>query len=158
MSTNMYAARRGFFTRLTQIAKDHSAWEGIQVGYSDPGNAIMEQSVYGGQSDFEHTGENDAVDGTRRLLDEDAAFWVHVRVVMSPKPERGVEASDERVEEILDMIGYTLAVEPNMCGGQSVARILSGVADYDEYDDGVTSVCSIRIGVESFVDPLDLGG
>lgn len=157
-TTFVYAARRNFFRRLNELARSGGRWEGIQVAYCWPGKELAQpEIVYGSQGRFEHTGDNDLIDGSERLVDEDLYFWVHVQVTMSPAPPELAEASDARVEQILNLIGYTLATEPHLCGGRSEATIRDGQVDYMEIEGGIVSHCAVQIGLRAFVDLRQLG-
>lgn len=157
MTTNMFAAKRALFTGLAELAgRDGSALTGVQVAYSWPGSTVERRCVYGGGTTFDQPGDNDAVDGTRRLVAETAHLALHIRVVRTPPGEGGIEDADAEAEAIGEAIGAWIAANPRFAGGSSRARMVGGQGDYFGTDDAATSTLSYRIDVDSYLDPLEL--
>ncbi len=163
MITAVYAVRRKFFRRLAEVAAGGGPWAGIQVAYSWPGeNAAGAECVYGGQGRFEHSGDKDLIDGDQRFIEEELYFWVHVQVTLSPAPlppDDAAEVADRRVEEILTLIGMTIAGDPHMMGDRTELMVRDGQADYMPTRDnsGIVSNCSVQIGLTGFIDPSRTG-
>jgi len=154
--SNVYAAKRALFDRLGRLvaeAQEGSPLWGFAVSYVWPGdtNAGLKQ-IYGGRPSFEHPGEDDMEEGDDTAFHEVASVMLSVRATVSPFPDAGQRASDEIVEETVFEIGRLLRGNKHLCGGQSVARIRSGVGDNLPHNDGAVSLMSLRVDIESYVD------
>jgi hypothetical protein len=153
LTTNVYAAKRAIIARLQQRAAElGNPLSGVQVAYAWPGATAELVCVYGGGVLFDQPEEEAVQSGPHdRLAKEAATVTVHIRVAQSPPGEGGIADTDQLAEAVGAEVGRLLLAEPNLAGGSSVARVVSGQGDYSPVDDQAVSILSYRVGVDSWV-------
>lgn len=156
MTTNAYAAKRAVIAALKVAASTPGTAlnkYSATVLYAFNGATAGNVCVYGGGVVFDQPGDDDVYDGARnRITLETATVGIHIRVKQPPAPDvddGGIEATDVIAEEIGEWLGDWLAKHPDVGGGHSVARVISGQGDYSPTEQDAVSILSYRIQIES---------
>jgi hypothetical protein len=161
-ATNIFAARREIIRALrARAAQPGNALSDVQVLYAYSARTADRICVYGAGATFEQPEEEEMSAGPGDTIPtEHAIIGLQIRISLDPPPpgagdlaaEFGpVAVSDEMAENIAGEIAWLLRMQPHLAGGQSVSRIVSGVADYFPTDDETVSIVGLRIQVDSDV-------
>lgn len=151
-ATNGYAAKRAVMRALAaRAAQPGNPLSNRQVQYKLRPATMEQVCIYGGAFSFEHPEDQAVVDGNKDTIPfEQLLLAVHVRVAESPPPDDPEEV-DILAETIGDEIASVIARNPNVCGGNSVARIAAGEGDYSPTEAEEQATLSVRIAIESYV-------
>lgn len=142
MSINAYAAKRALFVILAA----HPSLAGIQVAYAYPARDVERVCVYGGGIRFTQV---DAAAEPGTIQDESTTLGVYVRVT---DPALTVLETDTEAEAVGNVVAAVVAANPAFAGVNTTANVTSGLADYAQNVDEATSILSLQVVVDAFVD------
>ena len=147
MATNAYAGKKLLFDRLELLAGAGQPLDGVQVEYSIPKAAdLQNECVYGGGIRFTH---EDATAERNVLLDEVALVSVYIRIARDE--ESVVEDTDARAAEVFAELAAQLAAQPDLGEQLSFAGVTQGQGDYDLAPGETLTILALQVRIESSV-------
>jgi hypothetical protein len=154
-ATRSYEAKRVLFDRLAAYAaganESSPLWPAggkpVQISYDYPGRDLRDECVYGGGVRF--TQSEAGHDGTLAMRLETITLSAICRVVA--RNAGSARTGDQRIEDILDILGDFLAREPDLGDGFTFSEIVAGQGDYFPADTERTSTLGVQIVVWAYL-------
>lgn len=150
-----YEAKRVLFDRLAAYAaganESSPLWpadgDRVQISYDYPGADLRRECLYGGGVRF--TQSEAAHDGNLPLRIETDTLSLIFRV-QKPNAD-SARVTDQRIEEIADVLGEFLASNPDLGDGFTFSEIIAGQLDYFPADTERTSTAGLQVVVWSYL-------